>query len=230
MRLVVQELQIGGTSPPNSAASTRENRYDRCDHSPAPSPAPTVGGSMPGSCDHPGLGVAGPGARPRWHRRRCRESDRCGGQHLDLADRRGQGRSGGEGRGAMPQLPPGSPFEEFFDDFFKNRRGGGGPRSGGDMQPHKTNSLGSGFIIDPVRHRRDQQSRHCGCGRDQRHSERRHQDQGRTRRRRQEDRPCGVEIQAVAATDGGEVRRFRQAASRRMGDRDRQSRSASAAR
>ena len=53
----------------------------------------------------------------------------------------------GEGRGgAMPQLPPGSPFEEFFDDFFKNRRGGG-PRSG-DMQPHKTNSLGSGFIID----------------------------------------------------------------------------------
>jgi serine protease Do len=56
----------------------------------------------------------------------------------------------GEGRGAVPQLPPGSPFEEFFDDFFKNRRGGGGPRSGGDMQPHKTNSLGSGFIIDPA--------------------------------------------------------------------------------
>src|SRR6202453_241551 len=54
----------------------------------------------------------------------------------------------GEGRGAMPQLPPGSPFEEFFDDFFKNRRGGpGGPKSG-DLQPHKTNSLGSGFIID----------------------------------------------------------------------------------
>ncbi len=23
----------------------------------------------------------------------------------------------------LPQLPPGSPFEEFFDDFFKNRRG-----------------------------------------------------------------------------------------------------------
>src|SRR6059058_5875772 len=34
------------------------------------------------------------------------------------------GPGGGEGRGAMPQLPPGSPFEEFFDDFFKNRRGG----------------------------------------------------------------------------------------------------------
>jgi len=52
----------------------------------------------------------------------------------------------GEGRSTMPQLPPGSPFEEFFDDFFKNRRGGKG---GGDLQPHKTNSLGSGFIIDP---------------------------------------------------------------------------------
>jgi serine protease Do len=52
-----------------------------------------------------------------------------------------------EGKGAAPQLPPGSPFEEFFDDFFKNRRGQGGPRSG-DMQPHKTNSLGSGFIVD----------------------------------------------------------------------------------
>src|SRR5271163_4568834 len=49
-----------------------------------------------------------------------------------------------EGHGAIPQLPPGSPFEEFFDDFFKNRRGG----KGGDLQPHKTNSLGSGFIID----------------------------------------------------------------------------------
>jgi serine protease Do len=56
---------------------------------------------------------------------------------------------GGEGRGAMPQLPPGSPFEEFFDDFFKNRRGGGpGGSKGGDLQPHKTNSLGSGFIVD----------------------------------------------------------------------------------
>ena len=52
---------------------------------------------------------------------------------------------GGDGHGAMPQLPPGSPFEEFFDDFFKNRRGGKG---GGDLMPHKTNSLGSGFIID----------------------------------------------------------------------------------
>src|SRR5690348_365108 len=57
-----------------------------------------------------------------------------------------EAKAGGEGRGAVPQLPPGSPFVEFFDDFFKNRRGGKG---GGDLQPHKTNSLGSGFIVDP---------------------------------------------------------------------------------
>src|SRR5438876_500457 len=56
----------------------------------------------------------------------------------------------GDSKGAVPQLPPGSPFEEFFDDFFKNRRGGA-PKGGerGEMQPpRKTNSLGSGFIID----------------------------------------------------------------------------------
>src|ERR1700731_1861684 len=58
-----------------------------------------------------------------------------------------EAKGGGDGRGAMPQLPPGSPFEEFFDDFFKNRRGGPGSK-GGDLQPHKTNSLGSGFIVD----------------------------------------------------------------------------------
>lgn len=54
---------------------------------------------------------------------------------------------GGGNKNTMPQLPPGSPFEEFFDDFFKNRRGPGGGK-GADNQPRKTNSLGSGFIVD----------------------------------------------------------------------------------
>src|SRR5690242_9330596 len=56
-----------------------------------------------------------------------------------------------EGRGnAIPQLPPGSPFEEFFDEFFKNRRGGqrGDNNQGGDHAMRRVNSLGSGFIID----------------------------------------------------------------------------------
>ena len=50
--------------------------------------------------------------------------------------------------GNMPDLPPGSPMEEFFNEFFKNRRGQGGG-NGQDQTPHRVNSLGSGFIIDP---------------------------------------------------------------------------------
>jgi serine protease Do len=84
-----------------------------------------------------------------------------------------------EGRNsAIPQLPPGSPFEEFFDEFFKNRRGPGDTRPPGDNRQgdnrpgdgrpggrpddnrqgdnnqnrdralRRVNSLGSGFIID----------------------------------------------------------------------------------
>src|SRR5271154_2008489 len=48
----------------------------------------------------------------------------------------------------MPDLPPGSPMEEFFDEFFKNRRGQGGGDNP-DRAPRRINSLGSGFIIDP---------------------------------------------------------------------------------
>lgn len=58
-----------------------------------------------------------------------------------------EAKAAGSERGAMPQLPPGSPFEEFFEEFFKNRRGQGGEQGGG-LQPRKSNSLGSGFIID----------------------------------------------------------------------------------
>src|SRR5262249_2222267 len=55
--------------------------------------------------------------------------------------------------GAMPQLPPGSPFEEFFEEFFKNKRGqpGQNGQNGQNNQtptPRRVNSLGSGFIVD----------------------------------------------------------------------------------
>ena len=36
---------------------------------------------------------------------------------------------------AMPQLPPGSPFEEFFEEFFKNRKGKNGESA--DAAPHQ---------------------------------------------------------------------------------------------
>ncbi|GER03178.1 hypothetical protein JCM17846_08600 [Iodidimonas nitroreducens] len=44
-------------------------------------------------------------------------------------------------------FPPGSPFEDFFDEFFDRRQ----PGQGGDGQAptRKLQSLGSGFIIDP---------------------------------------------------------------------------------
>ena len=48
----------------------------------------------------------------------------------------------------LPQFPPGSPFEEFFKDFFKHShpQGQGQPQA----ETHKATSLGSGFIIDPA--------------------------------------------------------------------------------
>ena len=41
----------------------------------------------------------------------------------------------------MPELPEGSPFQDFFNDFFQGPQG----RNGG---PRRMQSLGSGFIID----------------------------------------------------------------------------------
>ncbi len=49
-----------------------------------------------------------------------------------------EGRSGPQ----MPQLPPGSPFEDFFKEFFDHNQPNGGQRK------RKATSLGSGFIID----------------------------------------------------------------------------------
>jgi serine protease Do len=51
-----------------------------------------------------------------------------------------KGGGGGDENVPMPKLPDGSPFQDFFDDFFKNREG--------DDTPRKVQSLGSGFIID----------------------------------------------------------------------------------
>ena len=50
-----------------------------------------------------------------------------------------------EGRRSVPipQVPEGSPFEEFFDEFL-NRQD-----RNEDNQPRRVQSLGSGFVIDP---------------------------------------------------------------------------------
>ena len=54
----------------------------------------------------------------------------------------------------LPQLPPGTPFEDLFEEFFNRRGQGGGPGGpgGGEnspSRPRSSNSLGSGFVIDP---------------------------------------------------------------------------------
>ena len=130
-----------------------------------------------------------------------------------------EAKGGGDGRGAIPQLPPGSPFEEFFEDFFKNRRGGKG---GGDLQPHKTNSLGSGFIIDT-----------SGIVVTNNHVI---ADADEINVIMNDGTKIKAEIVGIdkktdlavlkfkphEAADRGEVRRFRQAAARRLGGRDRQ--------
>ncbi len=43
----------------------------------------------------------------------------------------------------MPNFPPGSPFEQFFRDFMERNRQGGQ-----NQPPRRSQSLGSGFIID----------------------------------------------------------------------------------
>ena len=55
--------------------------------------------------------------------------------------------SGARSTKPTPQLPPGSPFEEFFEEFFKNRRGQG-EAPAPNRPPRRVNSLGSGFVID----------------------------------------------------------------------------------
>ena len=42
----------------------------------------------------------------------------------------------------VPRLPEGSPFQEFFDEFFDQR-----PEE--NDRPRRVQSLGSGFVIDP---------------------------------------------------------------------------------
>ncbi|AXV15549.1 serine protease [Neorhizobium sp. SOG26] len=46
-----------------------------------------------------------------------------------------------DGAGPQPQIQEGSPFQEFFDDFFDGEGNQGGNQ--------KVSSLGSGFVIDP---------------------------------------------------------------------------------
>ncbi|MGI9494281.1 MAG: DegQ family serine endoprotease [Geminicoccaceae bacterium] len=53
------------------------------------------------------------------------------------------GGQGGDEQFPFPQPPPGSPFEDFFREFFDR------DRSPEQQTPRRTSSLGSGFVVDP---------------------------------------------------------------------------------
>ncbi len=57
-----------------------------------------------------------------------------------------EGNRGNQGSPGNPgfQFPPGSPFEEFFKDFFERNR----PPGSQPNRPRRVTSLGSGFVID----------------------------------------------------------------------------------
>ncbi len=55
--------------------------------------------------------------------------------------------------GAAPKLPPGTPFDDLFEEFFKRQLEGRNGKEGGGLpdtpRARRSSSLGSGFIIDP---------------------------------------------------------------------------------
>lgn len=53
-----------------------------------------------------------------------------------------------EKRSGMPNLPQGTPFDDLFEEFFKRRQGQGAPNGEAPRQ-RRSNSLGSGFVVDP---------------------------------------------------------------------------------
>ena len=124
--------------------------------------------------------------------------------------------------GNLPDLPPGSPMEEFFEEFFKNRRGQGG-QGDADRAPRRINSLGSGFIIDAsglvvtnnhVIADADEINVILNDG-----TKLPAQLVGKDSK----SDLALLRVQTEKTAQSGEVRRFRQAAARRMGDRHRQS-------
>ncbi len=70
------------------------------------------------------------------------------------------GPDGGGSGVPMPKLPEGSPFQDFFDQFFNDQQQGGdgggegdngdNGDNGGGQNSRKVQSLGSGFVIDAV--------------------------------------------------------------------------------
>ncbi len=120
--------------------------------------------------------------------------------------------------GGTPTVPgpKGSPFEQFFDDFFDDEQKGG-LRSQSEFARLRLRHRS-------VRSYRHQQSRHRRRRRDRHQLHQRHQAQGREGSRpRPQDRPRAAQGGAEGAAESRELRRFLQDARRRLGDGHRQS-------
>ena len=139
-------------------------------------------------------------ARPDQRRAGRREADRRGRQHLDQPDRQGpQGVP-------LPKVPKGSPFEEFFDDFFNRKGGTLAVRPQGLLARLRLRHRRQGR---PDRH---QQPRHRRRRRDHHQLPRRHQAQGRQGARQgHQDRPRAAQGDAEEAAGRREVRLLRRA-------------------
>lgn len=48
-----------------------------------------------------------------------------------------------------PQFEPGTPFDDLFEEFFRRRQQQGGEQPAPHQRERRSNSLGSGFVIDP---------------------------------------------------------------------------------
>jgi serine protease Do len=53
-----------------------------------------------------------------------------------------------EKRAGIPNLPPGTPFDDLFEEFFRRRQGQGGNEGQQAPRQRRSSSLGSGFVID----------------------------------------------------------------------------------
>jgi serine protease Do len=51
--------------------------------------------------------------------------------------------------GNAPQLEPGTPFDDLFEEFFRRHQQDDGGRPNPRQRERRSNSLGSGFVIDP---------------------------------------------------------------------------------
>ena len=157
------------------------------------------------------------GARAGRHRRRRRTGDRGGGQHLDLAEGRGRAEAAADRRSSRPAR------RSRNSSRSSSRTAAGRATRAPSARRAGSNSLGSGFMIDPAGI--VVTNNHVIADADEITVD--------VQRRHEAARPRSsaattktdlavLQGQADQAAQGGEVRRFRQAAARRMGDRDRQ--------